>query len=130
MWLRLPDGQNFPLYTTVRAMPRLAEFIAGNSIFGDERNLDRSHYLEIVSRDDGTALVLMQYQQIIGSRWLCIVPKSQVSEWVRASVLTEEQKAELYDAGKYVMKVPPVFTGNWDRAAWIAWVDGCHGWRP
>lgn len=86
LWLRLPQDHNFPLYTTVRATPRLAEFIAGNSIYGSERDLDRSHFFEIIFRDDDTALVVMQYQQILGSRWLCVVPKSHVLDWVSDNI--------------------------------------------
>lgn len=90
LWLSLPHDHGFPLYITVRATPQLADFIAGNSIYGGERDLDRSHYLEVVFRDDGTALVLMQYQQILGSRWLCIVPQSQVTDWIRDNVTHKE----------------------------------------
>jgi hypothetical protein len=90
MWLSLPHDQGFPLYPTIRATPMLADFIKGNSIYGDERDLSRSHYIEVCFRDDGTALVLMKYQQILGSRWLCIVPQSQVIEWVRSNVVERD----------------------------------------
>jgi len=83
LWLRLPVNLGFPLYMTVLATPRLAEFMKANSIYGDEPNLDQSHYLEAFFRDDGTALIEFKYQQIIGSRWLCIVPQSQVTEWMQ-----------------------------------------------
>ena len=44
--------------------------------------------------------------------------------------MTHNEKLYLYRAGKYVFSVPPVFSGNWDDAAWITWIDGCNGWRP
>lgn len=90
MWLSLPHHEGFPLYVTVRATPLLADFIKGHSIYGEERDLDRSHYLEVTFRDDGTALISMQFQQILGSWWLCVVPQSQVTEWVRANVVERE----------------------------------------
>lgn len=86
LWLSLPHGEDFPLYITVRATPRLAEFIAAHSIYGGQPNLDRDHFLQVVFRDDDTALVVIRYQQILGSGWLCIVPKAAVTEWARSIV--------------------------------------------
>ena len=83
LWLSLPHDYGFPLYTTVRATAELKDFVARNSIYGDEHDLDKSHYLEAVFRDDETALVVLKYQQILGSRWLCIVPQAQIFDFVR-----------------------------------------------
>lgn len=47
-----------------------------------------------------------------------------------ASSYSDEEKSRMYDAGEYVIRVPDVTTGRWDRAAWIKWVDTCDGWRP
>lgn len=87
LWLSLPHGESFPLYCTVRASEQLSQFIRENSIYGDEPDLDRSHYLEVVFRDDGTALVVLKYQQILGSRWLCTVPQDTVRAFVTAGVV-------------------------------------------
>jgi pentatricopeptide repeat protein len=43
-------------------------------------------------------------------------------------LLTEAQKGFLFDAGSYSFPAPPVCTGLWDRAAWIAFVDACGQW--
>jgi hypothetical protein len=82
LWLRLPGGQEFPMYTTVSATPLLEEFIRANSIYGGDAHLDRNHYLEVIFREDGTALVAMKYQQILGGRWLTVVPQAQVREFM------------------------------------------------
>lgn len=49
---------------------------------------------------------------------------------VSDATYTAEEKSRMYDAGEYVIRVPDVTTGRWDRAAWIKWVDACDGWRP
>jgi hypothetical protein len=87
MWLCLPHNEELsaPLYVTVRATPALAQFIRNNSIYGNEHTLDRSHYLKVTFRDDDSALISMQYQQIIGSRWLCVVPQDDVRAFVAAT---------------------------------------------
>jgi hypothetical protein len=41
-------------------------------------------------------------------------------------MLTEAQKRELYQAGRYVMQVPPVYSCNWTDLDWIRWID-THG---
>lgn len=32
------------------------------------------------------------------------------------------KRSAAYDAGKYRFSLPPVFTGNWSREAWMNWV--------
>lgn len=39
---------------------------------------DNNVYFSMIPRDDNTVLILMQYNKIIGSRWLCILPMSEV----------------------------------------------------
>jgi len=43
---------------------------------------------------------------------------------------TQEQKMEMYKNGEYRFKAPPVCTGRWDDAAWIAFIDAYDGWTP
>ena len=54
----------------VRPTPRLVDFITRHMFLLDD---DRK-YFEVVERVDGTALILAKYNQILGSRWLTIVP--------------------------------------------------------
>ena len=42
--------------------------------------------------------------------------------------LSQEQKVILYEQGSYCFKVPPVYTGNWNSAAWIKWIDYSGKW--
>lgn len=42
--------------------------------------------------------------------------------------LTEEEKIALYRAGRYCFPAPPVYTGNWDEAAWIRFIDKEGRW--
>lgn len=88
MWLRLPSDEDFPRYTIVRATPQLVKFIADNSIYGgNAETMERNHYLEIVFRDDdGSALVSMKYQHILGSRWLCVVSQSDVRAFIQSAL--------------------------------------------
>jgi len=44
------------------------------------------------------------------------------------SELTEEQKSTLYDLGAYSFPAPPVYSGNWDRVAWITYITGSGHW--
>lgn len=37
-------------------------------------------------------------------------------------------KLEAYKAGHYRFKAPPVYSGNWDDAAWVAYIDAYKGW--
>jgi len=65
--VRRPDAWQF-----LQVEPRegLVEWIAENMLLAD---LDTISF-EAVVRDDGTALLLASYSQIIGSRWLALVP--------------------------------------------------------
>lgn len=64
--------------------PRLAELIS-QMIYGAERSPLRERYLlEIVFREDGTALLMVRYQFIIGSRWICLVPHEQARAFLES----------------------------------------------
>ncbi len=43
---------------------------------------------------------------------------------------TPEQQLAMYRAGQYQMPAPPVFTGNWDEACWIKFIDRDGQWLP
>jgi hypothetical protein len=58
----------------VRPRPELAEMLDGTMLDG----LPFSY--KIVVRSSGTALVMAEYVQIIGSRWLAVVDAAQVLE--------------------------------------------------
>ena len=58
----------------VKPRERVVEYIDNNLI---KVAYDSIHF-EIVVYDDGTALVLVKYSQIIGSRWLAMVDASTV----------------------------------------------------
>lgn len=53
-----------------------------------------------------------------------------MNEPTTAATLTDEQKTELYRAGKYMFPPPPVCTVLWDEAAWIRFVDRNGKWLP
>jgi len=63
-------------FGSLRLKPRerVVEYIDNNMI---KIAYDTIHF-EIVVYDDGTALVLVKYSQIIGSRWLAMVDASAV----------------------------------------------------
>lgn len=35
---------------------------------------------------------------------------------------TRAKRAAAYDAGRYKLSPPPVYSGGWDRQAWMNWV--------
>lgn len=87
MWLSLPAGEAFPLYTTVTtvtATDLLYAFIGARSIYASDRDLNTNHYLDVIFRDDGTALIALKYKQILGSWHLCIVKQPDVRNFIRA----------------------------------------------
>lgn len=43
---------------------------------------------------------------------------------------SHEEKKTMYEAGKYVMQVPPVITTEWSLADWFRWIETSGGWRP
>ena len=62
----------------VVARPALYEWIKENLIYGGHLKLDDSYYIEIHRSDDGNgvplAYIRLKYQQILGSRFLAVVP--------------------------------------------------------
>jgi hypothetical protein len=44
---------------------------------------DENMYFSLVFRDDDTVLVIAQYNQIIGSRWLCVLPVSEFASLMK-----------------------------------------------
>jgi hypothetical protein len=61
------DGSYGSIY--VMARKELEEYVRANMIRIEHDSL----YYEIIEYDDGTALILVQYNQILGNRWLAIV---------------------------------------------------------
>ena len=51
-----------------------------------------------------------------------------MNETTTTPTLTDEQKTELYRAGKYTFPIPPVCHAKWDEAAWIRYVDAHGRW--
>lgn len=43
--------------------------------------------------------------------------------------LSLERKQELYKAGKYLFKAPPVSHHLWTDSDWITYIDNHHGWQ-
>jgi hypothetical protein len=62
----------------VVARPATHEWIKENLIYGSNPQLDDSYYIEIHRCDDGNgtplAYIRLKYQQILGSRFLAVVP--------------------------------------------------------
>lgn len=77
LWLSFPANAGLPQYATVRATPRLTQFILENSIYGGP-NLDREHYLRIDFGTDGSATLAVRYQHIIGSLTVCKIRQADV----------------------------------------------------
>lgn len=84
LWLCLPRG--LPMYTTVAVTDKLGEWIAENMI-RDGGNLDRNYHLEVQFYDrDHVAHVSIKYQDILGSRLLCVVPQTELMDFIAPPV--------------------------------------------
>jgi len=42
---------------------------------------------------------------------------------------TEAQKQHMYRFGQWGCPAPPVYSGFWNEAAWIKWIDTHNGWE-
>lgn len=84
LWLCLPLG--LPMYATVAVTDKLGEWIAENMI-RDGGNLDRNYHLEVQFYDrDHVAHVFIKYQDILGSRLLCVVPQTELMDFIAPPV--------------------------------------------
>lgn len=105
LWLCLPLG--LPMYTTVAVTDKLGEWIAENMI-RDGGNLDRNYHLEVQFYDrDHVAHVFIKYQDILGSKLLCVVPQTEIMDFIAPPVPGELEKlvsavpeAQLKKAGR------------------------------
>jgi len=61
-----------------RPAPSLVKWVMDNMLHLDN---DRK-FFEVVVREDGSALILVKYNQILGSRWLTIVPAASLP-WMK-----------------------------------------------
>ena len=59
--------------------PKVLEMIARDMLVIDSDRM----YFEAVERDDGTVLLTVHYGQIIGSRWLAVIPKADFRMAIR-----------------------------------------------
>lgn len=77
-------GPGIEGYHTADAVPNevLDKYIAENML-----DIDGGVFFEIVCRKDGTALVIVKYNAIIGDRWLAEVPTDMIP-----GLAEEEQK--------------------------------------
>lgn len=81
-WRNREHGFSGPVYCNVRdgnallVTPTRAvlDIVADAQSVVDDENM----YFSAVIRDDNTVLILAQYNKIIGSRWLCILPASEI----------------------------------------------------
>lgn len=84
LWLCLPLG--LPMYATVAVTDKLGEWIAENMI-RDGGNLDHNYHLEVQFYDrDHVADVFIKYQDILGSRLLCVVPQTELMDFIAPPV--------------------------------------------
>jgi hypothetical protein len=58
----------------VRPTQRVMDCIAAEMLVIDDDRI----YFEIIDRGNGTALVVAKYNKIIGSRWLALIPSSEI----------------------------------------------------
>lgn len=65
-WISLPVGHGYNLYHYAKLQPAV-QAIAGSMVSSDL-------YVEIVQRSNGTLLVSLKYQRMLGSRFVCILP--------------------------------------------------------
>lgn len=82
LWVSLPVNAGFPLYGSVEPTPALKGLIA-QMIYGDRPGacLDKHYYLDIIWRGETEALVMIKYQQILGQRYVAIVPRQLVIDF-------------------------------------------------
>jgi hypothetical protein len=84
LWLGLPSG--LPMFTTVAVTDKLSKWIAENMI-RDGGNIDKNYFLEVqlFERED-VAHVYIKYQDILGSQLLCVVPRTQLLDFLAPPV--------------------------------------------
>lgn len=82
LWVSMPVGLGFPFFMSVTPSQPLIDFIGENGIYGNElATLDRHYYLQVVSRKEGGWLVVLKYQQILGSYWLALVSRELIHDF-------------------------------------------------
>lgn len=76
-------GEGVPGITVVTLTPATVAAIREHSIYGQEPWLDKSHYIELIQRGDGSRVrAYMKFQHIIGSWLLAELPKSATKDYL------------------------------------------------
>lgn len=75
-WVRLPVTMDFAPWQYVDHQPALQP-VFDNLLYGAEGD----YYFEITFRQDDLALVSIKYEKILGSRFICLVPKAEVIDF-------------------------------------------------
>lgn len=85
LWVSLPVGCGFDLYNHVRPSQALIDVMA-TMIYSAQPGVNPSnhYYLDISWRDDH-ALIQVKYQQILGHRYVAIVPRQFVNDFFQAA---------------------------------------------
>lgn len=82
MWLCLPSELNRPLiYIYVKPTAKLEEVVL-STIYGGNQPYDHYHYVQVNKYGDDEYLISLKYQHIIGSRYICRVPRQVLDSFL------------------------------------------------
>lgn len=77
-WVSLPTGRGFCMFQYVNHTAKLLPVFDAMP-----KGVNGGYYIDIIFRENGTALVSLKYQLILGQRFVCIVPKSAVFDFFK-----------------------------------------------
>lgn len=81
LWLSLPVNEGLGMYTSVKPSPAVLEIMEAMLYRDFGTNYDQHYYAQVIWVEPNEALISLQYQQLLGYRFVARVPRDQLREF-------------------------------------------------